>query len=315
MKALFKTVCTLSDLSKVALLFFMGFVLTAAALLLLRWAGKSFTESFELASIAVNNFLTPTLLAISIFLLYRTLSVTRTELNKTKKYLKKQEDKELFAIYVQELKTTAELLRTNLEAPLKSWDLTHLRYKELKFTKDQFITRKELKMLASYFSGSVWQRVPDHTIPISDADEELVQKAIWLDVFDSELFDIGAFSLLDYYKVRLYKNNTFKKEEAFFKLESNFRYTVSGLLLRDERQFMVYEQTILELTEILLSIIKKLEELNYTSLPCTIYTSILSSSHISIMNKVNSKLGETEHSEALKELRGEAFRTNTTLGI
>ncbi|MEC4091842.1 hypothetical protein [Pseudoalteromonas rubra] len=80
---------------KVVAILVIGPAFTLMLMYILGFFDKSLVDSIELATIAINNFITPTLLALSVFLLFKTWSTSKKELDQTQTILRKKEELDL----------------------------------------------------------------------------------------------------------------------------------------------------------------------------------------------------------------------------
>ncbi|WP_125718043.1 hypothetical protein [Pseudoalteromonas rubra] len=87
--------CLSKEAQTVVAILLLGLSLTLLLMYTLGFFDKSFADSIELATIAINNFITPTLLALSVFLLFKTWSTSKEDLRETKDILRKKEELEL----------------------------------------------------------------------------------------------------------------------------------------------------------------------------------------------------------------------------
>ncbi|ALU41944.1 hypothetical protein [Pseudoalteromonas rubra] len=100
--------CLSKEAQKVVAILFFGLAFTLLLMYIFGFFDKSLAHSIELATIAINNFITPTLLALSVFLLYKTWSTSKEDLKETKDILRKKEELDLLRSRIQLLNKTLD---------------------------------------------------------------------------------------------------------------------------------------------------------------------------------------------------------------
>ncbi|KZN65476.1 hypothetical protein [Pseudoalteromonas luteoviolacea] len=276
-------------------------------------AHGAFADKLEKSTITVNNFLSPFLLVLSVYLLYETLKTTRRELNETKDYLEKQKQKDLYLLYVEELKASSQNLANQIEHPTGAYSLDDIMLRENFMVSMTLLNEEEFKRLPPEYVEKIHPELANTFSEYNTYDFEIkneVQIALAKHLILKKIFDPGRYSLLDFFQAKEKKGI----DDPILLIENRMKIVVRDAIFK-ERNLYYFEVAMLRQAKQIASILKKIESLDSLDVDAWHHIHRLTSVHVSILSKISNKSPDCPFAESIKVLLSHTMTSNYMSGF